>query len=172
MKEPALFPNRPTGELVARAQQALGMTHRQFGEALGASERTSLRWASGRSSLAIMHLRELAKLTHPKNASLAQSIAEACSETLESLGIVAPSPPEPAPPPPPLAPHLAADLVVYAAADALGSAPKAARTALLAAFTRARELGVRIEDLESALAAPAAATPKAGTATSTRQKAQ
>jgi hypothetical protein len=162
MKPRALFPNRPVGHLVVRAQRTLGMTHRMFGEALGMSERTALRWASGRSSLSVPRLCKLAGLVHPRDASLAASIAEAASETLDSLGIVAPPPPvaPPVPAPAPLAPHLVADLVVCAAADALGAAPSATRGALLAAFGRARELGLRVGEVEKALGARMAAVAK------------
>jgi hypothetical protein len=110
--------------------------------------------------LSVPQLCELAGLVYPRNAELAQSIAEACSETLESLGIVAPPPPAVAPPlappPPPLAPQFVADLVVCAAADAIGAAPATARTALLAAFRRAREMGLTVAEVEKALTAQAA----------------
>jgi transcriptional regulator with XRE-family HTH domain len=155
MKDSAVFPNRPIRPLVARAQLALGMTHRQFGGALGLSERTSLRWARGSSSMLLPQLRTLAELVYPKDPTLAAAIAEACSETLVSLGIVAPPAPGPAPAPR-LAPHLVADLVVCAAADALGAAPSTAQAAVLAAFTRARELGLSVAEVEKALAARAA----------------
>jgi hypothetical protein len=162
MRQPAVFANRPTRGLVALAQQTLGMTHRQFGEAIGASERTSLRWASGHASVGTRQLRELAKLVHPRDTALAASLAEAASETLESLGLVPP------PPPPPvlaavIPPALAVDLVLFAAAEALGAAPSAARGVLLAGFRRARELGLSVEEVEKALAArvssPAVASP-------------
>jgi len=126
------------------------MTHRQFGEALGMSERTSLRWAAGRSSVGVTQLRSLAGLVHSRDAALAALLAAACSETLESLGIVAPAPP----PAPSVASVLAtpylADLVACAAADAIGVAPAVARTALQAAFKRAKEMGLRAEDVETA----------------------
>jgi hypothetical protein len=158
MSTRATFPNRSTSELVARAQFALGMTHRQFGEALGSSERTSLRWASSGASVTLSQLRRLAALTHPRDAALAAEIAEAASETLVSLGIVAPPPPAPPVPPVParLAPHWIADLVVCAAADALGVAPAATRGALVAAFTRAAELKLSVAEVLEALARPTA----------------
>ena len=112
MKQPALFPNRPTRPLVARAQFVLGMTHRTFGEALGSSERTAARWARGSSSVSVEQLCTLARLVYPQDPELAASLAEASSETLESLGIVRPPPPPPAPAPAPaspLAPHLVAE---------------------------------------------------------------
>jgi hypothetical protein len=142
----ALFPNRPTGQLVAWAQAALGMTHKQFGEALHASERTSIRWASGRSQVGVSQLHMLARLVYPKNPALAAQLAEAGSETLESLGVVSA-------PRPTLAPQVLADVVACAAADAIGVAPAAARKALAAAFARAKELGATAAEVESALAA-------------------
>ena len=155
MTRGALFPNRPTGELVTRAQLLLGMTHRAFGEALGASERTAARWVRRVSPLSVPQLCTLARLVYPRDPELAETLAAAASETLESLGIVTSAPPAPPPAalPPPLAPHLVADLVVCAAADALGAAPSAARGALLAAFARARELGLSVAEVEAALAA-------------------
>jgi transcriptional regulator with XRE-family HTH domain len=151
MSQKAIFPNRPTGALVARAQARLGMTHRQFGEALGASERTATRWAAGRSSVGVPKLRTLARLVHPRDPALAAELAEATSATLESLGIVAP--PAPAPAPPAADASVLVDVVVCAAADALSMAPSAVRGALLAAFARARELGLSVEDVEKAIGA-------------------
>jgi transcriptional regulator with XRE-family HTH domain len=156
MKERATFPNRPTAPLVVRAQTVLRMTHRQFGEALGASERTSARWARGSSSVSVEQLCALAKLVYPRDPELAGTLAEASSETLESLGIVATALAVPASsesaPAPRLAPRFVADLVVCAAADVLGVAPRSARAALLAAFSRAREMGLSVAEVEEALA--------------------
>jgi transcriptional regulator with XRE-family HTH domain len=157
MKQGVVFPNQPTVGLVARAQRALGMTHRQFGEALGASERTSLRWIAGRSSVTVEHLRTLARLVYPSNPALAASLAEASSETLESLGIVPPSPP----PRPALPAHLVGDHLVCAAAEAFGGTPSAARAALHAAFARALEMGLSLEEVANALAASAPVRPPA-----------
>jgi hypothetical protein len=149
----ASLPNRPTTQLVRRAQNALGMSHRRFGTALGASERTALRWRAGKSAVSVAQLHTLARLVHPRDPQLAGELAEAGSETLASLGIV------PAPVAPPLAPRVLADVVTCAAADAIGLAPSAARKALAAAFERARELGATAADVESALAAPTAPPP-------------
>jgi hypothetical protein len=83
----------------------------------------------------------------------------ATGETLESLGIVTPAPapvvvppPPPPAPPPPLPTALVVEAVVCAAADALQAPPSAVRGALLAAFCRARELRLSVNDVESALA--------------------
>jgi transcriptional regulator with XRE-family HTH domain len=147
MGQAAMFPNRPTRALVARAQAALGMTHREFGEALGSSERTALRWAAGRSSVGVSGLRALARLVHPRDPALANELAGATSETLESLGIVAQGAAVAADA------SVLVDAVVCAAADALSMAPSAVRGALLAAFGRARELGLSVGDVEKAIAA-------------------
>ncbi len=136
------------------------MTHRQFGTALGSSERTALRWAAGQSTLSVPQLRKLAALVYPRDAALAAELAEVTAETLESLGIVAPPPPPPAPPPaPPVTPpprpdpEGLTDAVVCAAADELAVVPNAVRGVLLVAFRRARELGLTMEEVERVLAA-------------------
>jgi hypothetical protein len=154
MKHVATFASAPTAELAARGQMTLGMTHRQFGEALGTSERTSQRWARSGAHLTVDQLRTLAQLVFPRDAELAGRIAAAASESLESLGLVAPPPPAPAPAPAAvLPPHLVGELLVSAAASALGVAPNAARPAIVAALARASELGLSLEDARKALAA-------------------
>jgi hypothetical protein len=155
MTSDVLFANRPTHGLVTRAQLALGMSHREFGKALGASERTALRWAAGQSSVSVFRLRDLARLVHATDAALAAEIAATTSDTLESLGIVTAAPPVAAPAPRP-DPLVLTEVVVCAAADELAVTPSAVRGVLLTAFRRARELGLRVEEVEGALAARAA----------------
>jgi hypothetical protein len=161
-KYSATSPNRPVGPLVARAQRTLGLTHERFGKALAMSKRTAARWSSRGATPTMRQLHTLARLVHPRDAELAEEIASAASETLESLGIVAPPPPpEPPPPPPapppppPPAPPLpvtsVVEAVVCAAADALNAPPSSVRAALFAAFQRARELRLSVEDVEGAL---------------------
>jgi len=143
------------------------MTHEAFGAALGVSKRTAARWAAGSSSLSVPQVRDLACLVYPKDPELATELASAASATLESLGlvappapvVVAPEPPAPVvvvPPPPPAPPPLptalVVDAVVCAAADATQVTPSAVRATLLAAFRRARELRLTVEDVETALA--------------------
>ncbi len=154
MNRPFLIPNRETTTLAARAMRALGMTHRELGEALGASERTSQRWLSGRSSLTVPALQKMAVLTYARDAALAAEIAAAASETLASLGLVTSPPAEPPAKREPFVsdPAVLVDLVVCVAADALSLPPNAVRGALLAAFGRARELGLGVDDVERALA--------------------
>jgi hypothetical protein len=162
------FPNQPTDVLLARAHMALGMSQGQLGGALGVSRRTVSRWYKRGALLGMSQLHALARLVHARDPQLAAEIAWTASETLESLGIVAPPPPPsppPAapPPPPPLPTNLVVDAVVCAAAESLGMAPTAVRAALFAAFKRTRELRLRLEDVEAALApAPSGrrATPR------------
>jgi hypothetical protein len=149
---------RSTRELVALAQRALGMTHAKFGVALGASQRTSARWAAGQSSLTPRQLGEVARLVHARDAGLAAEIARAAGESLESLGIVGPPPPAPPAAPAKTSPdakaarRFAVDSVVCAAAEAIDVGPAAVRQALLAALTRARQMGLRAEEVEEVLA--------------------
>jgi hypothetical protein len=141
----AIFPNRPVAGLLMRAQSALGMTHAQFGEALGASQRTAARWAAGQSTVDADQLRTLARLVHPRHPALAGEIAAAASETLESLGLVAATPPK-------IAVDVAIDAVLLAAAAAMNAPPAPVRAGLLAALRRARELRIDAASLEAALA--------------------
>ncbi len=151
----AIQTHRPVRELLIYARQTLGMTQKEFGQALGASHRTASRWEGGRSYPYGTELIKLAAMVYPKDARLAAELAAAKGQTLEGLGIVAPPAPAPPPPLPPLPVRLLVDSVVCAAADALETAPVTLRVALLAAFRRARELRLSIDDVESALA-PAA----------------
>jgi transcriptional regulator with XRE-family HTH domain len=155
----ALLLNRPVVALLARARHALGMTQQQFGLALGVSHRTASRWEAGQSTPIPSQVSKLAVTVYPKDAKLAEELAAAASETLESLGVVAPLAPQPSLPPPlaPLPTALLVDSVVCVAADALQAAPITLRGALLAAFRRARELRLTVDDVEKALATPAKA---------------
>jgi hypothetical protein len=166
MTDHVLFPNRLTGALVARARMRLGMPNREFGPALGASERTALRWSAGRSELTVPQLRTLAAMVYPQDPGLAAELAEATSTTLVALGI-APPPPPPAPvvvAPPRPDPDVLTDAVVCAAADELSAAPSAVRAGLLAAFRRARELGLTIDEVEKSLAGRIAKRAKGASA--------
>jgi hypothetical protein len=153
---PALLLNRPIDDLFVRARMVLGMTQREFGAALGASHRTAERWDAGRSEPGPPAVCKAAVLVFPRDPALAQKLAAAASETLESLGLVQPPPPVPPPPPPPpprppLALLVAA--VVTAAADATNVAPAAARTTLLAALRSMKDLGVTADEIQGALEA-------------------
>jgi hypothetical protein len=136
-----------------RVMRALGLTHRSAGELLSMSARSSQRWASGGGVLLPDKARMLATLTYPVDPELAAELAYEGRTTLEALGLV--PPPAPPAPAPPSAPRFAAedvvDSIVCAAADAMDVKPAAVRPALLAAFRRARRLGLAVQAVEDAL---------------------
>jgi transcriptional regulator with XRE-family HTH domain len=149
----AVFFNRPIHGLLMRARQLLGMSQADFGELLQVSRRTAARYEYGHSEPTIAQVKELARLVHDRgDPALATELADATSETLESLGIAPRAkPPEPFTPPA----RLLVDAVVCAAADALEAAPgtmRGTRAAVLAAFRRARELRLPVEEVEKGLA--------------------
>ena len=144
---------RSLRELFVHAQLALGEPNRTFGPMLGSSQRTAERWSAGRSSPSRSQYVTLVGLVYPKDAALAAELAAALHETLESLGVVAPKPPSPALPPCTHAISELADAVVCAAAESIDLSPRLLRTALRAAFTRARALALTVEQMEQALAA-------------------
>jgi hypothetical protein len=153
--------------LTLQARRVLHLNQRTLGEFLGLSRRTIQRWDDGRSHLSTQQLVRLIAAVYPRDASLAAQLASYTGSTLEQLGITKPSPPLPPPPPaappaPPRPPRHLTDTVVCAAAEALNVPPPAVRPWLLAAFRRAREAGLRVEDVEAALAEalePAVAPP-------------
>jgi transcriptional regulator with XRE-family HTH domain len=144
--------------LTMKARGVLLISQRGLGELLGASRRTVQRWDSGRGGPSAGQLAHLAAAVHPRDASLAAKIAAAAGTSLEQLGLVRPAPSVAPPPvvkalavPPPSPPAHLTDAVVCAAAEALNAPPPAVRPVLLAAFRRAREVGLRVEDVERAL---------------------
>jgi hypothetical protein len=132
-----------------KAQRALGKSQGELGLLLGASHRTGQRWGSGASIPSAERVETLARHVFPVDASLAAELATEAGTTLENLGLVA----RPAPPPPPFTPPAdrVVDSVVCAASEAMDVMPRAIRPALLAAFTRARELGLSVEAVERSL---------------------
>jgi len=137
--------------LIVRIGRALRLNQRELAERIGVSRRTISRWTARGAVLAPQDVRLLAGLLHPVDPALAADVATTHGQTLESLGLEGAPPAALAGP----AVALAADAVVCAAADALDVSPRAVRPALLAAFRRAREAGVTLDQLETALA-PAA----------------
>jgi hypothetical protein len=155
-------PQLSKGHMLILARQALGMSQRQFGPALGVSHRTASRWDSGGSSPSDATLRDLAALLFPVNPDLAAEAAAHAHETLEDLGLVAPAPPTPPVPTvvrPPVTPQDLVDAVVCAGAEASDASPRALRPVLYVAFKRARELGLSVDEVEKVLA-PAGKAPK------------
>ncbi len=145
---------RTQSNLLAQAQHTLRLSQAELGKRLGASARTGHRWAVGRAHPSATQLARLAELVHDANPDLAEVIADAAGTTLEKLGLVKPS--EGATPA--LTPDRVVDCVVCAAAEAMDVPPKAIRAALLAAFARARELGITVEVMEASLRAAGEAT--------------
>jgi transcriptional regulator with XRE-family HTH domain len=142
----AVFLNRPVRDLVQRGRLALGMTHKQLGQALRTSHRTAERWAAGRSTPGVEQVAELARLVFPKNRALAAELAAASSESLVSLGLVV------EPKAPAIPRSVLFEAVVSAAAEAAQVRPGAARAGLAAAFARAEELGVSVAELVESVA--------------------
>ena len=152
---------RNISALLYEARGVLGVgSQGALGSLLGSSVRSGQRWETGRSSPTGAQLQTLAALVYPRNADLAAEIASAIGHNLVSLGIVAP--PAPAPPPPTLPAEDVVDAVVCAAADAIHVTPRDVRPALLAAFARARRLGLSVEVVEKALGQTSVATEAAG----------
>lgn len=146
--EDAALP-RQVPQLFLRARAALFLTQVELARLLGASRRTGQRWDSDKSTPSPQQLQTLAKHIYPVDPQLAAEIAQATDTTLVALGLAPPPPPANAPPPPPVASIV--DSVVCAAAEAIDVVPRAVRPALLAAFSRARELQLTIEVVEKAL---------------------
>jgi len=149
---------RPTTVLVHQARRALALSRQGLGELLHVSSKTIARRETGESPVYSTELHELARLVHPRDPALGEELALAGGATPQALGLApAPAPP-PAPPPaaPPLPPRALVDAVVCAAAEALTATPQAVRSAVLAAFRRARELRMTTQDVEDALTPPTA----------------
>jgi hypothetical protein len=141
--------------LLLDAHKVLGAnSYSEFGTMAGTSKRTVQRWFSGQAAPAAHNYQALARLVHAKSPALAADLAAAGRTTLQALGIVdaAPAAAPPAPPPPPPS-DLVVDSLVCAAAEAVELMPAAVRPALLAAFTRARLLGLTVEAVEAGLRA-------------------
>jgi transcriptional regulator with XRE-family HTH domain len=141
-------PRRSVAPLVAAARKALGLTQTAFGQALGASQRTVQRWDSGHYAPEEDRLRVLARLVSVKDLPLARQIALAAGETLETLGVVAPTPVDVH------GKDVVRDAIVCAAAEAARVTPARMRAGLAAAFARARALGVAAAALDELTAAP------------------
>lgn len=154
--------------LLGDARRALGLNQAQLADLLETSKRTVQRWETKRADAPSQTLATLAAHVHPHDAETAAELAAAIGQTLESLGLVAPPappppavapPPAPAPGPPPMPRDLAVDAVVCVASDAMGVMPAAVRGGLLAAFRRARQLGLSCDEVEQALAGAAKPEP-------------
>ena len=142
--------------LIHLARHALGVgSQGDFGVLMGSSRRSGQRWEIGQATPSHSQMCAMVAMVYPKDPDLAAQLAQSVGQSLVSLGIVKPVP-APAPAvavaatPPPVEDIV--DSIVCAAADAMNVLPRDVRPALLAAFTRARRLGLAIEAVESALA--------------------
>jgi len=144
--------------LLGKAMYALNLPNQgALGELIGASRRTGQRWAVGRAHPSGPQLQELVVRVHAVDADLAADLAAVAGTTLLAMGLE-----RPAAPPAAIAAFAVervADSVLCAAAEAMDVSPRAMRHAILAAFTRARELGLTVEAMEKALRAGAPAPP-------------
>jgi DNA-binding XRE family transcriptional regulator len=183
-----------TASLIGRSRQALRVTQNDLALLLGVARRTMGRWEARKSAPTEHQRHKLARTVHPRDPGLAEEIAIEAGTTLEGLGLVEPAPPLPpaplpaasaaiaGPPPrafPPI--DLVLDAIVHVAAQTLeeqdiNRVPIGAVTAVLrSAFSRARLLGLTVEEVDGALAArartadpAAAAAAKAGRARAAR----
>jgi hypothetical protein len=158
-------------ELLNLAGLALGTGQGGVAEAIGMSRRTMSRWArAGIAPLLPSQAEDLVRAVYPKDAALGERIAVAFGTSLGAAGIAppartladAPSSPHPTPPP------RQAEIVICAAAEALDVSPRAVRPAVLAAFRAAREVGLSVADVETALAPPPPAPVPTGSTTRAR----
>jgi hypothetical protein len=158
-----------TSDIFFLSVRALGTTQAGLGAMLGVSRRTAQRWSQ--QGVPSYSLPQLARLVYPHDAMLAARVAAALGTTLEAMGVAPPPPPaRPAPdaaafalpPSPPPPPEGVVDAVVCAASDAMNALPRDVRAGLLAAFTRAREIGVDIPMVERVLRAQLAPLPPQG----------
>jgi hypothetical protein len=136
--------------LLRRAQYVLGESQVGLGRVMGVSKRTMTRWMHAVVFLGKGQAEDLARAVHPLDPHLASEIALAGRTSLAEMGLA---------PPPGSKEDIAAarlhlDTVVCAAAEAIDASPRAVRAALLAAFQRAREVGLTPDELEQALAPP------------------
>jgi hypothetical protein len=147
-------------DLVARASLALGLTNAMLAQIMGYSTRTIERRNRSGDWIGEFHLHPLARAVYPRDPKLAAELAKAGGTTLEKLGCVPAASPVAAPPPPqlpaPTLDHLG-DSIVCAAAETMNVPPPAVRPALIAAFARARQLGLSLEAAENGVRGRSAA---------------
>jgi transcriptional regulator with XRE-family HTH domain len=155
-------------EMVVRASQSLQLLNADLAELCGVSVRTVSRWWSHESTPDFHVFQKLAAAAHLQDPALAADLATAGGVTLEQLGLAAPPPAQPAPvlmlppAPPPVPTRLLVESVVCSAAEELDAPPRAVRGILRAAFRRAREMRLSVEDMDDALSPPPVAAPPPG----------
>jgi hypothetical protein len=162
--------NRDIHDYIFACELALGVGHAGLAPLLGVSQRTLERWSGGVQAPMGLQLADLARCVHAKDPALAAEIAAASGQTLASLGIVAAvRAPTPTATPTPTPTQLV-DLVVCATAEAMDVSPRVVRPFLRTAFARARELGLDVATVDTALAPVASASSKSGATKATSSK--
>lgn len=158
--------------LLVRACMALGLTQRELAELCQTSLRTAQRWGTGASLPSHAQVELLARAVFPKDAALAEALAQEAGASLVAWGILPPPAPAAAlvpagPPPRPFPPvTLMVDSILHAATQsaATHAADPASHQAILeitrAAFARARGLGLTVEEVHDALVAAGAPTKR------------
>jgi transcriptional regulator with XRE-family HTH domain len=138
------------------ARRALGLNQRETALLLGISKRTVQRWDAGRAAPYSHDYCALATAVFPHDQGLAARLAQLGGTTLEALGVAVQPPSKQGP-----TMEYLMDTLVSVAAVAGDSKPAAIRPAVAAAFTFARQFGLSLETVESALAGGGAKAAKA-----------
>jgi len=143
---------KAVAELLVEAQNALGVSQGQLGDMLGLSRQTIWRYQTGQSNPLASSLQDLSRRVRAIDAGLASRLAGAGTGGRQGgFGVAAPARPT-SPGAGVLETRLMADAIVCAAAEALDASPRPVRRALLAAFARARDTGLALDAIETALA--------------------
>jgi transcriptional regulator with XRE-family HTH domain len=149
----------------ASCRVALGMSQGDLADAMGVSRRTIIRWTMGHTRPVEFEIRRLAALVREEDDDLADELLAAASLEPDPKppGAIE-TPVEPVPPPvmapalppepPRPAPTHVTDSILCVAADAANMVPRAILPAIRAAFSRARELRVSVDEVLLGLEAP------------------
>jgi transcriptional regulator with XRE-family HTH domain len=159
-------PRRPDDwlDLIQRAQRSLGLSKVDIAKHVGVSPRTVTRWFMGHTSISAYPVGQLAHVVHATDPALAAEMWSKAAAHIASLGLhpLAPLPktasPEPATASRAASASRAIVEVVHAAADAADLSPRATRRVIAAAARRARELGVTLDEVATALDADLSAS--------------
>jgi transcriptional regulator with XRE-family HTH domain len=149
------------------------MTQERLGDELGCASRTVMRWEQGRSRPPLHCLHALAERLRGDEPELAVEVLLGAGIAPVSVAAIPGDGPElrsdiepalnevpvaSAAPvttaSDPRATKLAAESVVYAVAEAIDTSPRTAKAAVVAAFTRASELGIGLDAVLDALRDP------------------
>jgi hypothetical protein len=160
-------------DLLVLGHRALGIPGTELAALLGVTPKTVYRWYAKRTSVNAGNIGALALHVHPHDPALAKRLHDYATRTLAEYRMPPPPPlptapaPEPSASPVSLAPRsLRVEAVVHAVCDALDAGPRAVRPAVHAAFRRARELALSVDDvvheLEAAVSGEAAGRAKRG----------